>query len=261
MVMVEAEPNSNSMMQMPRIVEGAKLFIITVIIAAVMQKLGEGLYGFLHIHTEAGGKSKFAIFSRDLVNFQSWQLLLVIYFMITLVRHAGAIFAATPLFTTSSAGSTSKLAHKSLLVRYSIGAVDTAVTMLLFIGHFVVALSLASHWSSGKTLANIESPLFIAFVLMIDLLLCVFWICALVVVKNETLEMKEIEVRGIRELNVRWAVFSFIELILVLLSVALMGASQLFLVSWLYIALITIAIMDFISNGKHWMSIIETRFH
>lgn len=249
---------SSDSVGVPQLIEAAKLFVITVIIAAALQKIGEGLYAFFHFHGKAGGASNWEIFQRGLLNYRLWQILIVVYFIATMIRHAGAIFAATPLFRKWEKEDAID-ENISVFWKYSIGIFDLGLTLLLFLGHYIIALSLSDQWAMPLNLGNIEPAFLIIIVLVLDFILCGMWVVTLTYLKSEKLGIPKDKQSNMLRLNKGWAVFSAIEALLFLIILIGMEASDFLSVNLTLSVTILVAALDFHFNGKHWRTLIEGR--
>lgn len=247
----------NGAFGLPQLIDAAKLFIITVLIAASLQEIGKGLFGYLHVHRSPGGASNLVLFSQQLRSFRLWQILIVLYFTLTVIRHAGAIFAATPIFHGRQPDQADRRGHA---FRFFIGLTDMILTLGLFVLHYIVALSLGHHWNEGQTAGNIEPLLLIALTLFMDAVLCVSWVLVLYFVKHTTLLMREDEQTELRSLNLGWGLFSLSECLLFVLLVLLMEASMFAPVALGLGIAILAAILDFVVNGQRWRAVIQGRF-
>lgn len=232
--------------------DSTKIFIVTVIFAAILQKLGEGIYDYFTKQSIANGDStKSSLFWSNMGDFQLWQIVILIYFFITLIRHTAGALVTSPLSKEKNIRT-----QNPRYLYYSFIA-DQTLTLVLFVLHYMVAISISKNFADlqGNT-TNVVIPTIIAVALFFDLILCVFWISATKLISPDKINLTNEEAQNIKELNKKWAWVSVIELLLMIITISFMDLGSTNLAALSIVISILIGVYDITFNAKEWSKII-----
>ena len=233
-----------------RTFEAAKFFVISVLIAAAIQEIAKGMFKYFSSVTQTGGGTEISAFVNGFPTAPFWQYAFSFYVIATMVRHAGAIFIATPLVNPNVEQKAPPLI---------LNLADLALTLGLFIAHFIAALAISAAWTTPYAV-NLQVFISMGIVLCIDIVLCIIWFISTHRFVYRFFNLSDGHAKVMNELNWNWIFVSIFELCLVAICIFTSAANPQWILSLTTCLLVGMSIIDIFMNKHLWKSMIDGRF-